>query len=65
MFHFTIDAKLPAVESTLTRGGSGPMGFDHTSLVGVEVLEDAPQESSGAPAEQTGNSARDAIALLA
>jgi hypothetical protein len=49
VFHFTIDAQLPDVEIALTRGGSGPMGFDHTSLVGVEVIEDAPQEVSGAP----------------
>jgi hypothetical protein len=45
--HFTIDADVPSVEAELLSGGRGEMGFCHTSLVGVEVLEDAPAEDGG------------------
>lgn len=33
----TIEINVPELESLLTRGGSGPSGYDATSLVGIEV----------------------------
>jgi hypothetical protein len=37
---FTIDGDVVALEQALRRGGYGESGYDLTSLVGVEVLDD-------------------------
>ena len=34
----TFDFNVPMLENMLTRGGSGPSGFDSSRLVGVEVV---------------------------
>lgn len=39
--HFTLDIHVAALEEALRRGGFGDGGCDHTTLVGVEVLDDA------------------------
>lgn len=44
--YITIDFANDEIEAALSRGGSGPMGFDATSLVGIEVLV---QDSKEAP----------------
>jgi hypothetical protein len=38
----TLVANIPLVEALLCHGGYGPDGYDLTTLVGVEVCEDAP-----------------------
>lgn len=34
----TIDVDVPELQDALESGGAGPTGFDHTSLIGVEIL---------------------------
>ena len=36
--YFTVDGDADHVEKMLSRGGSGEMGYDHTTFVGVEVI---------------------------
>lgn len=35
--HETLDMDCPALEAMMLRGGSGPSGFDTTTLIGAEV----------------------------
>lgn len=37
---YTIDGDAKSVETDLRRGGFGEEAYDHTELVGVEILED-------------------------
>jgi hypothetical protein len=41
----SVVVNVPIVEGLLCRGGSGEMGFDHTSLLGIEIVKDARQEN--------------------
>lgn len=44
-FH-TIDAECPALEAVLSQGGYGEAGYDHHSLIGVEIMPSKPGEQS-------------------
>ena len=36
----TIEVYLPVIENCLRSGGSGPGGFDRTTLIGVEIIDE-------------------------
>ncbi len=37
----TVDVDVPEIEQRLRAGGYGESGFDQTSMVGVEIIEEA------------------------
>jgi hypothetical protein len=40
----TLDADLPQLEQMLRKGGYDQYAYDHTDLVGVEIIEPKPEE---------------------
>ncbi len=40
----TLDIDLPELESLLKSGGSGEVGFEHTTLSGIELLQGGKDE---------------------
>jgi hypothetical protein len=58
----SVVVNVPIVEGLLCRGGSGEMGFDHTSLLGIEIVKDARQENIEAQPQP--KTAEVAIALM-